>query len=62
MSNLFSPLSIKNVRLKNRIVLPPMVCFNWCDDSGIVSERYILHYRRRAEGGCGLIIIEANSV
>lgn len=62
MSNLFSSLSIKNVRFKNRVVLPPMVCFNWSDDAGVVSARHVAHYRRRAAGGCGLIIVEAHAV
>jgi len=39
-----------------------MVCLGWSDDAGIVTERHIAHYRRRAAGGCGLIIIEAHAV
>lgn len=62
MPNLFSEIIINNKRIKNRIVMPPMVCFGWTDDSGMVKEENIDHYERRAKGGTGLIILEATCV
>jgi len=62
MSRLFESYSLKNHNIKNRIVLPPMVCFGWTDDNGFVSERHIKHYEKIAESGTGLIILEATCV
>ena len=49
------PLDIKNIRLKNRIVMPPMDRSSSMD--GSVNDDLIDHYRERAES-TGLIIIE----
>jgi NADPH2 dehydrogenase len=62
MSGLFSELKIKNKTIKNRIVMPPMVCFGWSDNSGVVVEENIRHYEKRSEGGVGVIILEATCV
>jgi 2,4-dienoyl-CoA reductase-like NADH-dependent reductase (Old Yellow Enzyme family) len=65
MGNLFSEISIKDVVLKNRIVLPPMN-LGWADNNGIIREdlieKYLVHYEKIARGGCGLIILESHSV
>ena len=53
---------IKKTHIRNRICVPPMVCYHWTDDSGIVSDRHVLHYRELAHGGAGLIIQEATCV
>lgn len=62
MSRLFTPWSLKGKIIKNRVCVPPMVCFGWSDESGTVSERHIEHYRAIARGGAGLIIQEATCV
>jgi len=51
---LFEPLEVKGVRLRNRVVLPPMV-----SNRNICSEEGVEWYRQFAEGGVGLVIIEA---
>ena len=56
------PLKIKGLTIRNRIAVPPMVCFYWTDDNGYVTERNIEHYRAMAEGGAGLVIVEATAV
>ncbi|MGD8251188.1 MAG: FAD-dependent oxidoreductase [Desulfobacterales bacterium] len=53
--HLFSPLKIRGTDVPNR------VCFlahrtNY-GKAGRVTDRHIAHYRRRAQGGCGLIIV-----
>jgi len=58
MTNLHSKINIKNITIKNRIVLPPMLT-SFSDNTGMVTEQHIDHYERIAKGGCGLIIIEA---
>ena len=62
MKTLFEPLSLKNISLNNRICVPPMVCFNWSDESGIVSDKHVAHYKAMAQGGPGLIIQEATCI
>jgi NADPH2 dehydrogenase len=54
---IFSPLKIKSVTLRNRIVCPPMVQVR-----SIVSKEGIAWYRRLAAGGASLVIIEATGV
>jgi 2,4-dienoyl-CoA reductase-like NADH-dependent reductase (Old Yellow Enzyme family)/NADPH-dependent 2,4-dienoyl-CoA reductase/sulfur reductase-like enzyme len=53
----FSPLKIKNLVLKNRIVLPPMATW-YATSFGEVTERLISYHRERAAGGVGLNIVE----
>ena len=62
MASLFSPISIKGVKIKNRIVLPPIVRFGWTDEKGFVTDKHIKHYYQIAKGGAGLIIIEALAI
>jgi NADPH2 dehydrogenase len=40
MVNLSASIDINGVVIKNRIVMPPMVCFGWSDESGMVSDRH----------------------
>jgi len=60
MSNLFSPVTIKNITLKNRIVVSPMCQYSAVD--GFASDYHLVHLGSRAIGGAGLIISEAASV
>ncbi len=53
----FSPLTIKNLVLKNRIVLPPMATW-YATSFGGVTERLIAYHRERAAGGIGLNMVE----
>ena len=62
MSNLFSSISVGGLTVKNRIVMPPMVCFGYSGEDGIPTEKNLSHYEARARGGVGLIIIEATCV
>lgn len=61
MSYLFSKFTIRNVELKNRIVMSPM-CMYSSDDSGEVKSWHKIHYPTRAIGGAGLIMQEATAV
>jgi NADPH2 dehydrogenase len=62
MSNLFSEIVVNGKRIKNRVVMPPMVCFEFPTRNGQLTEAHIKHYSDRAKGGVGLIIIEATCV
>ncbi|MBN2050427.1 MAG: NADPH dehydrogenase [Spirochaetales bacterium] len=61
MSNLFSPLTMKDLTLRNRIVMSPM-CMYSADKDGFSSDWHSLHYATRAMGGVGLILQEATAV
>lgn len=54
---LFAPLSIRHLRLKNRVVVPPMVQVR-----PITSAEGLAWYRRLAAGGSGLVIVQATSI
>lgn len=49
------------MKLRNRIVMAPMVT-NFASDTGAVTDRLIYHYSTLAEGGAGLIIVEATCI
>jgi len=55
-NNLFSPITIGIMKLKNRIVLAPMSVHITPPD-GSITDREITFYKRKAEGGTGLITI-----
>ena len=48
MDKLKERVKIKNIWTKNRIAVPPMVCFHWSDDSGCVTDKNLQHYRDMA--------------
>lgn len=60
MSKLFSPFTIKDVTLKNRIVISPMCQYSAVD--GFANDWHLVHLGSRAVGGAGLIIQEATAV
>jgi 2,4-dienoyl-CoA reductase-like NADH-dependent reductase (Old Yellow Enzyme family) len=60
MSELFAPLTIKSITLKNRIVMAPMCQYSARD--GFVNDWHLVHYGTRATGGTGLLIVEATAV
>jgi 2,4-dienoyl-CoA reductase-like NADH-dependent reductase (Old Yellow Enzyme family)/thioredoxin reductase len=61
MKHLFTPFQIKNLTLKNRIVLPPLASF-LIEKGGAITDRAIEHYRRRAAGGPAMVIMEACAI
>jgi len=61
LSHLFSPLSIGKLKLRNRIVLPPMGN-RYPSFSGRVTDRLIRYYVEMARGGVGLIIVQFAAV
>ncbi|MBI5966303.1 MAG: FAD-dependent oxidoreductase [Deltaproteobacteria bacterium] len=57
LTKLMPPFRLKNLELRNRIVMAPMLS-RLCDPDGIVSQKLIDYYAERAKGGVGLIIVE----
>ena len=58
--NLFSPYTLGNFTLPNRIVVSPMCQYSSTD--GFATDWHLVHLGSRAVGGAGLIIVEATAV
>ncbi len=52
---LFSPIPINGVTLKNRIVMGPMGNISVADESGRPGDRMVRYFAERARGGAGLV-------
>jgi len=61
MAKIFEPIQIGTMHLKNRIVALPTVVM-YADRDGYSTSQMIEAYRKRAEGGAGLIIVEATYI
>jgi 2,4-dienoyl-CoA reductase-like NADH-dependent reductase (Old Yellow Enzyme family) len=58
--NLFQPLTIKSVTLRNRIGVSPMCQYS--SEDGVATDWHFVHLGSRAVGGAGLVIAEATAV
>ncbi|MFH5924139.1 NADH:flavin oxidoreductase/NADH oxidase [Roseomonas xinghualingensis] len=61
MTDLFEPLTLRGVTLRNRIGLAPM-CQYCCGPDGRPTDWHLAHLLQRAIGGAGLILTEATAV
>ena len=59
-ANLFSPLEIRGVTLRNRIAMSPMCMYS--SEDGFATDFHLAHHAARAIGGAGLLIAEATGV
>lgn len=59
-SKLLSPLTIKDITIKNRIAISPMCQYSSVD--GFANDWHLVHLGSRSVGGSGLIIQEATAV
>ncbi|MBV8328763.1 NADPH dehydrogenase NamA [Chryseobacterium sp.] len=57
---LYTPIKFRNVVLQNRWVMSPM-CMYSCEN-GMANDFHFVHYGSRAQGGTGLIMVEATGV
>lgn len=62
MIQLSTPFEWKGLRLKNRIVMPPMCQVAVEAEDGTPNEWHYVHYVSRAVGGAGFIIMEMTDV
>ncbi|MGV3638957.1 MAG: NADH:flavin oxidoreductase/NADH oxidase [Adhaeribacter sp.] len=60
MDKLFSPIQIRNLQLKNRLVVSPMCQYSSQD--GFANDWHLVHLGSRAVGGAGLVFTEAAAV
>src|SRR6266542_2531578 len=58
--HLFTPLSIREVTLRNRIAVSPMCQYS--SDDGFFNDWHLVHLGSRAAGGAGLVFTEATAV
>jgi NADPH2 dehydrogenase len=61
MPHLFEPLTLRDITLKNRIMMSPM-CQYCAGSDGLPTDWHHVHYATRAIGGTGLIMVEAAAV
>ncbi|MFC1671154.1 FAD-dependent oxidoreductase [Spirochaetota bacterium] len=54
-TELFRPLQINSINIKNRIIMAPMGNINVADETGRPSLKMIEYFTERARGGAGLI-------
>nr|WGD66378.1 NADPH dehydrogenase NamA [Bacillus velezensis] len=59
---LFTPWIVKDVTIKNRIVMAPMCMYSSHEKDGKLQPFHMAHYISRAIGQVGLIIVEATAV
>lgn len=59
---LFEPYTLKNLELKNRVVMPPMCMYEVDKHDGIAHSFHYAHYVSRAIGQVGFIIVESTGV
>ncbi len=57
---MFTPFRLRDLRLKNRIVVSPMDQYRAID--GTPTDWHLVHYAERAKGGAGLVITEMTCV
>lgn len=57
---LYTPVTFRNVELKNRWVMSPMCMYS--SEDGLPNDFHFVHYGSRAQGGAGLLILEATGV
>ncbi len=60
MPDLFSPLRLRGVELKNRIAISPMCQYS--SEDGFANDWHLVHLGSRAVGGAGLVLTEATAV
>lgn len=60
MVHLFQPLEIRDIELKNRIVVSPMCQYSSHD--GFANDWHFVHLGTRAVGGAALVMTEATAV
>jgi len=59
-SSLFSPLQLRVVTLRNRIVVSPMC--EYSSQDGLANDWHVVHLGSRAVGGAGAVLTEAAAV
>jgi|CXWL01.1.fsa_nt_gi 2,4-dienoyl-CoA reductase-like NADH-dependent reductase (Old Yellow Enzyme family) len=59
-SLLFAPLELRQVRIRNRVVVSPMCQYSASE--GRVGDWHFVHLGKLAQGGAGIVFVEATAV
>jgi 2,4-dienoyl-CoA reductase-like NADH-dependent reductase (Old Yellow Enzyme family) len=59
-SLLFTPLKLRDLTLRNRVIVSPMCQYS--SEDGFANEWHVVHLGSRAVGGAGLVLTEATAV
>ena len=59
---LFEPIKVGNMRVKNRVVMPPMGINFGIDDEGHITDQLCEYFSVRAKGGAGMIIVGGGGI
>ena len=57
---MFAPFALRDMRLKNRVVVSPMAQYK--AEDGCPNDWHFTHYAERAKGGAGLVYVEMTCV
>ncbi len=60
MSQLFSPLTLRDTTFRNRVFVSPMCMYSAVD--GMPDDWHLVHLGARAAGGAGLVLTEATAI
>ena len=60
MASLFTPFQLRGIALKNRIMISPMCQYS--ARHGLANDWHLVHLGRFAQGGFGLVMVEATAV
>jgi 2-enoate reductase len=53
--NIFSPIRVNRITIKNRLVMAPMGNISMCEETGRPNDKMLAYFTERAKGGVGLI-------
>lgn len=57
---LFSPITLRGVTAKNRILISPMCQYS--ADDGVANDWHLVHLGKFAQGGAGTVMVEATAI
>ena len=59
---LFAPLTLRNMTVKNRVMMSPMCMYSAQDLDGTPNDFHVVHIGSRALGGAGLVCTEMTQI
>lgn len=62
MPELFDPIRLRSLEIRNRVWVPPMCQYSALERDGLPGDWHLVHYGAFATGGAGLVIAEATAV
>ena len=61
-SQLFEPITLRDVQFRNRLWVPPMCQYSALNKDGVPTSWHEVHYASMARGGAGAIVVEMTNV